>query len=170
MPKNDPNTDIIKYVVIIGAAYFVILKPILQKLGISKTAEEEKAQENITQIETAVAQDNPFSGRSFLKGYPAGTILLTKKSANSLAYALRNSFTIFGDNESKVTGIFRQLRTKAQVAVLADTFYTKYNLDLWNFLKNGTPYGGFLTAGFSGLNDKELNIILNIVNKLPKYK
>ena len=170
MPQKDPNTEIIKYVVLIGAAYYIVLKPILQKFGISKTQEEEAAAQNITQVETAIAQDNPFSGRSFLKGYPKGTILLTTKSANSLANALRNSFTIFGDNETKAIGIFRQLRTKAQVAMLADTFYKKYNLDLWTFLRNGTPYGGFLTAGFSGLNDKELNMILNIVNKLPKYK
>lgn len=171
MTKNE-QTDVIKYVVVIGAAYFLVIKPILQKLGIEKTKDEQQAQEDIIKIDTANPKENPFSGRLFLSSIPKGTkyTALTQKSVKGLAVALRDAFTIFGDNESKAIAIFRQLKTKAQVAQLADAFYKKYTLDMWNFLRNGTPYGGFLTTSFSGLSDKDIGLILNIVNKLPKYK
>lgn len=166
------DKDLTKFFVIVGAGYFLILRPIFQKLGLEKTQQEQQTQQELQNIETLSVKDNAFNGRIFLSNIPKGTkyTLLTQKSVQGLAKALRDAFTIFGDNETKAIGIFRQLKTKAQVAQLADQFYKMYTLDLWNFLKNGTPYGGFLTTAFSGLNDKELIQIVNIVNKLPKYK
>jgi hypothetical protein len=54
--------------------------------------------------------------------------------------------------------------------MLADQFFKSYNLDLWSFLKNGTPNSDLLSQYYTGLNESDLNIILNIVEKLPKYK
>lgn len=165
------NEILIKYVVLFGGAYFLIIKPILQKLGISKTAIEEQTEKNIIKQDLSSNKENPFSGSVYLKTFPKGKkyISLTQASAKNLVKKLRESFTNFGDNEQQVIGIFKQLRTKAQVAVLADVFFKTYNLDLWTFLKTGTPNSDLISEFYTGLNDTDLNIILNIVDKLPKY-
>jgi hypothetical protein len=169
---NKDNENIIKYVVLLGGAYFLIIKPILLKLGITKTEIEQQATQAIIKQDLSSNVSSPFSGRVYLKAIPVGTqiIGLTVASATSLAKKLRESFTNFGDNEQQVIGIFKNLRTKVQVAMLADQFFKSYNLDLWSFLKNGTPNSDLLSQYYTGLNESDLNIILNIVEKLPKYK
>jgi len=168
---NKDNENIIKYVVLLGGAYFLVIKPILQKLGIQKTAIEEQTTQAIIKQDLSSNFESPFSGSVYLKKIPPGAkyISLTQISAKNLAKKIRESFTNFGDNEQQVIGVFKQLRTKAQVAVLADVFFKTYNLDLWTFLKSGTPNADLISQYYTGLNDTDLNIILNIVNKLPKY-
>lgn len=171
MTEKD-NENIIKYVILFGGAYFLVIKPILTKLGITKTEVEQQQTENIIKQDLSSNNESPFSGSVYLKSFPVGTqyTSLTQASAKILSKKLRESFTNFGDNEQQVIGIFKQLRTKAQVAVLADVFFKTYNLDLWTFLKSGTPNSDLISQYYTGLNDTDLNIILNIVNKLPKYK
>jgi len=166
------DKDLTKFFVLIGAGYFLILRPIFLKLGVEKTEKEKETKETIEKVDALKPSQNPFTGRTFLANIPAKTkyVLLTPKSAQGLAKKLREAFTIFGDNETQAIGIFRQLKNQAQVAQLTDVFFKTYTLDLFSFLKNGTPYGGFLTTAFSGLNDKELVQIINIINKLPKYR
>jgi len=169
---NKDNESIIKYVILFGGAYLLIIKPILTKLGIQKTEIEQQQTQNIIKQDLSSNTESPFSGRVYLNTFPAGQSYtsLTQASALSLVKKLRSSFTNFGDNEQQVIGIFKQLKTKAQVAVLADVFFKTYNLDLWTFLKTGTPNADLISQYYTGLNDTDLNIILNIVNKLPKYK
>jgi len=169
MIKKDQN-NILLYAALFGAAYFLVLKPILQKLGIEKTTEEREDLEAIKQIDFGKPNENPFSGRLFLVNMPVGTILLTAASSLKLAEKIRGSFTNFGDNEQQVIGIFRQLKTQAQVSNIADAFFKKYSLDLWTFLKTGTPDSDVLSQYYTGLSNQDLSLILNIVNKLPKYK
>ena len=169
---NKTENDLLKYGIIIGAAYFLVLKPILLKLGVTKTDQEQKAAESIAKEDLSSNFDSPFSGAPYLKRFPKGTkyISLTAISARSLAKSIRESMTNFGDNEQRVIGIFKQLKSKAQVAILSKTFFDVYNLDLWTFLKEGTPNSDLISQFYTGLNDKDLGIILNIVDKLPKYK
>lgn len=166
MTKTEKN-DLLKYFIGIGALYFLVVKPIFQKVGIEKTKDERGQSQTIKNLENQPTNKNPFSGKLFLRGMPRGTRLLTEKSSKGLAKALYSAFSIFGDNESKAFGIFRQFRTQAQVAQMVSNFYDMYTLDLYNFLKNGKP--GFFTTPFTGLNNNELNIIINIINKLPKF-
>lgn len=168
---NKDNDNLIKYALLLGGVYFLVIKPILQKLGIEKTEIEQQQTQNIINQDLSSSTSSPFAGRVYLNTFPKDTkyLTLTAASAAGLVKKLRESFTNFGDNEQQVIGIFKQLRTKSQVAILADTFFKTYNLDLWTFLKTGTPNSDILSQYYTGLNDTDLNIILNIVNKLPKY-
>ena len=49
---------------------------------------------------------------------------------------------------------------------MADKFYNKYKLDLFEFLKRGKNQ--YNPA--SGLNSDELKVVIDIVNGLPPYK
>lgn len=166
------SDDLIKYGLLIGAAYFLVVKPILLKLGVTKTAQEQKAAAAIVKEDLSSNIDSPFSGAPYLKKFPKGTkyLTLTGASARSLANSIRKSMTNFGDNEQRVIGIFKQLKSKSQVAILSKEFFDTYNLDLWTFLKEGTPNSDLISQFYTGLNDKDLGIILNIVEKLPKFK
>jgi hypothetical protein len=170
MTKND--NEILKYSLLIGAVYFLVVKPILLKLGVTKTAQEQKASEAIIKEDLSSNLDSPFSGAPYLNKFPKGTnyTTLTGASARSLSSSIRSSMTNFGDNEQRVIGIFKQLKSKAQVAVLSKEFFNTYNLDLWTFLKEGTPNSDLISQFYTGLSEKDLGIILNIVDKLPKYK
>lgn len=169
MTKND--NELLKYGLLIGAAYFLVVKPILLKLGVTKTAQEQKATEAIIKEDLSSNLDSPFSGTPYISKFSKGTKYrtLTGASARSLVNSIRQSMTNFGDNEQRVIGIFKQLKSKSQVAILSKTFFDTYNLDLWTFLKEGTPNSDLISQFYTGLNEKDLGIILNIVSKLPKY-
>jgi hypothetical protein len=148
---------------IIGVAYFVILKPILNKLGITKS----DIDRTIENQENKGNKENPFSPL-FYKSAPPKTImkLLTIATAESYAKQLYDAMGVFGDDESKVYGVFRNLKTQSQLSFLAEIFQRKYKMDLLDYLKRG--YSNINPA--SGLNNDEMNTVLSIVNKLPKYK
>lgn len=59
-----------------------------------------------------------------------------------------------GTNEEKIYGIFRQLKYKAQVSHLVSMYFDKYKIDLYQQLR-------------SELSDAEMNIVLQITEKLP---
>jgi hypothetical protein len=165
------NNDLIKFFAVGAAAYFLLLKPILEKLGISKTSNEIKEVELINKQNISANSDSPFSGSVFLKSFPKNQkyTSITPVSAAKIAKGIFDSFTNFGDNELKIIGIFKQFNTQAQVAVVAQLFYKTYSKDLWSFLKQGKS-SNIITNLYGGLNNQDLNTILNIVQKLPKYK
>jgi len=153
--------QVIKYVLFGAIAYFGVLKPILQKLGIVQTKEDVLVnnQSNLPNSE------NPFSP-VFYKKAGAGALLLKKDFANQLAKRIYNAMGYISDDESEVYSVFRLLKSQSQVSFLADVFQQNYKSDLLEFLKKGKNQFNFA----SGLNSDELSIVLNIVNKLPKYK
>ena len=162
MKKQDQQ--LILYAGGIAVLYFGILRPILTKLGIQQTAAEQAEQQQVTATDVATNAANPFSPL-FWKASPSGTYLLTVAVATDLADRIYNAMGYFYDDEAAVVSVFRQLKTKSQVSWLADIFQKKYKTDLFDFLKKGK---GVMYQ--SGLNNAELNQIITIVNKLPKYK
>jgi len=171
MNQIKQNQDLIKFLVISVAGYFLIIKPILEKLGIKKTNEEIQEVELINKENISSSLSTPFSGSVFLKSFPKNQkyTSITLSSAKNIAKGIYDSFSNFGDNEQKVIGIFKQFNTQAQVAVVANIFYKTYSKDLWSFLKKGKS-SNVITDLYGGLNNQDLNTILNIVQKLPKYK
>lgn len=133
----------------IGAVYFLVLKPLLQKFGVIKTTEEKKNETQISTNQTAFV--NPFNPR-----YWTGVktpVILTQSSANSLAQKIYDAIGNVYDDENIVYGAFRQLKAKTQVSFLADVFFKKYSADLYNYLQRN-------------LNASELAIVNGIVNGL----
>jgi hypothetical protein len=141
---------------IIGAAvgaYFFVLKPILEKTGIKKTAAEEaeeKAAEELKNIGIWNTQE------SLLKKYPNGTTfkLLTVSIADQLAKNIYNSWSYINDDEEKVYAQFRALNYQSQVSSLVNAYYRLYNKDLYQTL-------------YTKLSDSELRTITNIISNKP---
>lgn len=153
MAKND--NKLFQTVVIVGGVYFLVVLPILKKLGIVKGKE------------TAPVND-PFSGAAFLSKVPTGALLLTSADAARFAKIIYNAFGLFGDDEAAVIGVFRQLKTQSQVAALAKKFNEIYKTDLLEYMRNGKQ--GIQQTYWSGLSEAIINQIKDLVSKKPKYK
>jgi len=144
--------------------YFGVLKPILNKLGVTKSAEDKVVDAQMDKPNSL----NPFSSQFYKskESQNAGAILLKRQTAENFAKIIYDAMGVFSDDEAKVYGVFRALKTQSQVSFLSDVFQQMYKTDLLSFLKTG--YSQWNPA--SGMNADELNVVIQIVNKLPKYK
>ena len=154
------DKDMILKIGIAAGAYFLVLRPILQKLGIAKTA----ADQTVEAQQTLPNDQNPFSPVFWKRG-GASTMLLKVSEARALAKQIYDAMGYFSDNEAGVFSAFRKLKTQSQVSFLAEQFQQVYKIDLLQYLSKGK---GVLPQ--AGLNNTELNQIISIVNNLPKYK
>lgn len=167
MNRTALKEKLIEDVVIIGVIYFFAVKPIFEKLGITKTGSD-------TSVEDVAAQTpskSAWSGDAFKKAAPTKTILLltsaAKKDYATKIFNALNSF--WNDDENAVVAIFRALKTQSQVADLAQYFRTTYNADLFDTLKNGTEYTKTWRPLTAGLSTELVAEIIKIVNAKPKY-
>jgi hypothetical protein len=158
------DRKLIQYVILVGAGYYLIVKPILEKIGLKKSAEEQQL-EDINYIPPA---GNVWAGSGY-KQVP-GALLLTSAIANQYAKQIYDAFGFFGDDEATIFGIFRALKTQSQVAWLSKAFKEKYGTDLLTFLQKGSKTSQIWRPATSGLNVEEMATILNIIKSKPKYK
>lgn len=158
---NTQQERIFTKIAIGAGVYLLIVRPLLQKIGIVKT-EEEKLVEQQNELPNNV---NPFSP-VFYKTGGAGTKILRISAADNYARTIYDAMGMITDDEAAVFGIFRQLKTQSQVSFLSERFSQKYNVGLLDFLQRGKNQ--YNPA--SGLNASEMNTIFSIVNRLPKYK
>jgi hypothetical protein len=147
-------------------AYFGFIRPLLTKLGIIQTAQQQQTQQAINQALSS-STDNPFSPnywKDMSKKF--GKLKVWNASSNtSRAKQIFDAMGYFTDDEPAVYKVFKELPTKVHVSFFAEKFAAIYKQDLFSFLKQGK---GQLAQ--AGLNDKELQTILDIVAQKPEYK
>lgn len=160
MKLTDKQTDILFKIALVIIIYFLFARPLLQKLGIAK----DKTDRLIDGQQNLNNNENAFSP-IFYKYAPAGSLLLTRARAEQLANELFDALGYWYDDEAKVMGVFRSLKTKSQVSILADVFNQLHKTDILEFMRKGK---GVMWE--AGLNDNELAQVINYVNNLPKYK
>lgn len=145
----DPNTIIKAGVTLAGL--FIVYK-IAQKVGLVPTAASNAAQQNLQQLETASYWDY----NKFLSSLPGGALLLTQAGAAAYVDDLWDATGYFNDDEEKIYGVFRAMRTKSQVAALAKRFNQLKSKDLYSYL---SEY----------LNESELLKVKGIIDQKPTY-
>lgn len=133
-------------------AYFKILKPILDKLGPG-----EAHKDDVKQIEQ-LKSENYFDG-DFANELKKTNVILTlteygKQTYSKIIWDAKGIPYLTNDDEAAVYGVFRALKSKTQISVLAEYFFQKYNKDLKTFLQ-------------SFLNQNEFGNVATICNKLP---
>ena len=158
------NEDFLFKAAVIFAGYFIILKPILNKLGITKS-EKEKA------IITETENPNSAFNKTFWRTYfyqggvapngrkPITAAMLAKATKN--AKNVYNSFGYFVDDEARIKAAFKNCISKSDVSLLSFEFSRLYNTDLLKYLSEGI---GILPQ--NGLSDQDIIEIVNFVNKL----
>lgn len=144
-----------------AAGYFLVVKPVLEKIGILQTAAEREAGRLIDSAETGSGsgpRGNPFSPTYYKT---RRCTILTQAYADSLARRIHTAMGLTDDEEA-VFAVFRSLRTKCQVSFLAERFAALYKADLFQYLKQGDT-----VFWWGGLSDEDLAKIVTIVNSLP---
>jgi hypothetical protein len=146
MAKNNSINDILPYIAICGL--LLIGLPILRFTGLIKNQSDVDA--------NAILTGNAFDPKFWKKG-GAGTLILTDASAKFLAQSVYDSKGFFNDDEDKLYGVFKSLKTKSQVSYLADVFQHIYKRDMITYIN-------------SFMNNNELSVLKKIVDGLPNFK
>jgi hypothetical protein len=145
---NSINPNIILAIGGIAILYFGGRK-ILQALNIVSD-KEDKTAENL-------GKENFWDYTEFLDKAPKNSIILSSSQGYQFANDIYNSYGYFNDDEEKLYGVFRNLKTKSQIASLCYWFNKKYNKDLYSYISS------FLSSG-------ELVKLNDIISKKPLYK
>lgn len=140
---------VVGYGVGIGAAYLLVLRPILVSVGVIDSAKDKKRDQVESQYGTAL---NSAFNPQWYKTVP-GAVLITRAKAEQLAEIIYDAMGWINDDEDAIYAVFRQLKAKTQVSWMADVFFQKYNADLYQYLRGR-------------MSDSEMDIIHGIVNNL----
>jgi hypothetical protein len=145
----DPNTLIKAGISLAGL--FIVYK-LLQKTGLLPSKESTQAAQNLQQLESSSVWDY----NKFLSTLPAGAKLLTQSGAAAYVEDLWDATGIFNDDEEKIYGVFRAMKTQSQISALAKRFNQLKGKDLYGYLKDY-------------LNEAELLTVKKIIDQKPKY-
>lgn len=153
MATQKIDTNILLIGGLFVAGYFII-KPILEKLGIKESAEEKETKEKLKEQEVKF---NIWGGLPTMiraAGKKKTIKVLTVAGADSYATQINKAFSVFGDDEEQIFGVFRNLRYKTQVGSLVTAYFKLFKKDLLSELK-------------SRLSESEFNTIVNIIETKP---
>ena len=167
MKLNQQQQTVLIFAGVGFAGYFLVIKPLLQYLGIM----DSKTDKDLRQEQTN--PDSPF-GTTYWRGYyysagtqPNGRRPLTAamlKRAETAAGQIYKAMGFFNDDEGQIKGVFASLPSKADVSLMSFIFYNKYEMkDLISWLKDGSGGG----APWNGLSDDDIRVILDMVKQKP---
>lgn len=112
---------------------------------------------------TGTYTDLGNKGQAFdLKYYAANKskASITEAKAQEYADTIYNSHHWYGDDEEKVTAIFRSLISRADVSLIANKFYQKYGQDLYEYMVS------FMESNLLGLGHNYMADIYNYIKQL----
>ncbi len=140
------------FLIVGGIIGFTVIQKILEKLGIWGGG-------NVSH-----EQEDPGSAwkPSYWQGFDSYSYAFTETTAKGLCKTIHDAFTVWQDDWNAILSVFSQMRTKANVSFLAWVFMREYDEDLLAFLTNG---GGILP--WDGLSTEHMNVLINMVQKLP---
>lgn len=180
---NDSEEKLIKDLAVVGVigavAYFGVVKPILNSLGIDPAT-----QEAIDKINETAPPGNPFSIHFAYSLYTLspsayGTDFWNnlkdlwnngESSGGVLDYAqngelIHDAFGYLTVNRVGVNAVFQAVPTQAAVSNIACYLFFVYGEDLFSLLRDGKRLIGFL--GGSGLPGADITAIIDRVDNLP---
>ena len=132
------------------AAYFVIIKPLLQWMGLKDDKEDTKADDSINKV---LGWDPKYYRAVSQKGLK--TTYLTTASAKGIAADIKKAWGTFNDNEEMLYAIFKKPKTWAQLSQIAEQYAALTGMDLAQTVRART-------------SDAEFNTIVNIVATYKK--
>jgi hypothetical protein len=123
------NQNLIIYGILIYVGYSKVIKPILDKVGITKSDEEILIEKEITKL------DSPWNPKYYRQFGSRPVTLIRSTAIDGMLTTIWNSVGYFYDDFDAVLGVFKQLSTKTQVSQLVEKFNQKYKKDLLVWLK-----------------------------------
>ena len=137
------------YIVVAALIYFMIIRPVLIRFGVIKSADQKKQEEQNKELGTSTG--SPFSP-TYYKKIPKA-VLITRANAERLADIINNAIGFFSDDVNEVIGVLRQIKYKTQLSFIADVMFQKHKYDLFTLLNRN-------------LSKKEMETVTGIANNL----
>jgi hypothetical protein len=164
MLSGKQASEWVKPVLYIGGAWLgwkYAVSPLLETLGLKDSKGELEADKLRADVENAAGNKDYWSPNWWnqpASSFPIKNVqsvsLLTQATAKSDVEKLWDATGVFNDDEEAIYGVFRSLKYKSQVSYLAYWFNAIKGKDLYQFIR-------------SYLNDSELNVVLQITQKMP---
>lgn len=107
----------------------------LISLGLKDSAEKEKANADLSQVDDQANSTNSPFNPTYYKSVPAGTKIKTAGSASDIATQVYNSVGVIYDDPEAAYGAFKQCSNWAMVSQICDRFNQLYKKDCYDWLK-----------------------------------
>lgn len=150
MAKNELDKNLLVKLGAFTIGYFVIVKPLLQWLGLKEDKEDK---ENNAIIQSVKGWDPSYFSEVKKKGLK--TTYITSTQAAKYAKLIFDSFGVINDNEEQIYAVFRSLKNWVQLSEVAFIYRAVYKVDLAYEVK-------------ARLSDEEFNNVAKIVAKYTK--
>lgn len=150
MAKQEINPNTLLVIGGLGIAYFGLINPILKKLGIKKSSEEQAKEEAIKKADI----DSAFNP-DYWKIAPRPKLIFgASPTAATVAKEINSAFGYFNDDEERIYAAVKRARTKTMFSQVVSAYRDLYKADLYNTLK-------------SKLSENEFFVIVKYVTALP---
>jgi len=150
------NQNLIIYGILIYVGYSKVIKPILDKIGITKSDEEIEIEKEIVKL------DSPWNPNYYKQFGNRPVLLISNSTIDGLLTTIWNSVGYTYDDFDAVLGVFKRLKSKTQVSQLVDKFNQKYKKDLLVWLKGDLwPSDRF--------SDAQVNQLIQLVKTYKNY-
>jgi hypothetical protein len=163
-PKDE--TILILGVGVIGLAYFGVIKPLTDALGLTKSGEQADSDKKTDTYTTGVAA-NPWLATFYKKykvdGAKVGNYTKLKEICNRINKGYRNYW--LNDYESIMGGL-KQVRSKTELSRVSEVYYQIYKKDLYAEMKkylnqSDGPFFWKFKNQIKEVNDYVTNLPLN---------
>ena len=124
--------------ILLGGVYFIMVKPILERLGLKDSAEDKELQK----VADDVKSQNYWSP-TYYKLYGGDTI--SNSYADMYAERLEEAVDGWGTDESAIAGVFNALGSKGNVSLVAERYNMLFNDDLLGDLEGDLSDEDFAT-------------------------
>jgi hypothetical protein len=152
--RGDEAVKIVVYgivgLAVVGLAYFGIIKPILNAIGLTSSKEDRDAQQD----EEKLSRKQVLSPLLYRDN--KSKITLSSGSANQSAYNIYIAKGTFYDDESLAVGSITSAGTLVNISYIADVFADNYGSSLETYLE-------------SFLENSDWNTIENYIDKTKKF-
>ena len=133
--SNNNNSEIVKIVVIggvvlivVGLAYFGIVKPILNKVGLTKDKDDREGDRDENKLSRSQVLSPTFYRNNRSK------ISISSQKAYESATNIYDAKSLYWDNESMAVGGITGAGSLVNVSYISDRFNTIYGLSLSSYL------------------------------------
>lgn len=118
--------------VVFGGWYLVkkttgVIDSVTSAVGLSES-ENEKAIQSFEKTTSYMLGFNP----NFWTTVSLSRDFISQDKANHYADMIDDAFGFFNDNEEQVLGVFRVLKSLAEMSRVSDAYMSKYSQDLWS--------------------------------------
>jgi hypothetical protein len=152
--RGDEAVKIIVYGVVglavVGLAYFGVIKPILNAIGLTTSKEDREAQQD----EEKLSRKQVLSPLLYRDN--KSKITISSGKANQSAYNIYVAKGTFYDDESKAVGSITSAGSLVNISYIADVFADNYGSSLESYLE-------------SFLENSDWNTIENYIDKTKKF-